>query len=161
MSLIYSEQAAALLQRYAELRQEYLHVPVPETLHDIESMKATDLMLWAECEGLRRAAEILLNPTAVPIGLPVQHWTGFTEFAAETLAGQKADYNYRVTWTTDSLFSDERRDSHSVDFMKKSDFQQHIDTLRMAQLLDISDVQDIKTYYRKVITEAWQEGTHD
>jgi len=72
------EVCAAIIRKYADLREEYLH-----GIADFNGAGTIDSDRWLMCEiqGLRKAADLISSPTAhlVSIGLPSQHWGTWNE----------------------------------------------------------------------------------
>lgn len=76
------EQAARILEKYAEYRRDYFHGPEPQSSNDIEQMRPTDLMLWAEVQAFEKAAKVLRNPREeyLSLALPSWHWDAWVVF---------------------------------------------------------------------------------
>jgi hypothetical protein len=75
------EQAAQMLEKWAELRMGYLHGKEPTNAIEIQALTQYDLTIWAEAEGVRHAAQILRNPHAtmsIPTWLEPQ-WQTYLE----------------------------------------------------------------------------------
>lgn len=72
------EVCAAIIRKYADLREEYL-----KGNNDFNGAGTIDSDRWLMCEiqGLRKAADLISSPTAhlASIGLPSQHWGAWHE----------------------------------------------------------------------------------
>lgn len=72
------EVCAAIIRKYADLREEYLHGNT-----DFNGADTIDSDRWLMCEiqGLRKAADLISSPTAhyASMGLPSRHWAAWNE----------------------------------------------------------------------------------
>lgn len=70
--------SAAIIRKYADLREEYLHGNT-----DFNGAQTNNQERWLMCEiqGLRKAAELIDSPTTQDsaLGLPSRHWDTWME----------------------------------------------------------------------------------
>jgi hypothetical protein len=69
-----AEELAGWLTSYADYRAEYLHGFDPQTANDLAKASENDLLIWAEIEGIRKAAKLITDPANNYIGLPSWRW---------------------------------------------------------------------------------------
>lgn len=81
--------SAAIIRKYAELREEYLHGNT-----DFHGAATTDSDRWLMCEvqGARKAADLISSPTAehASMGLPSRHWPAWDGIVAEIRTSSEA-----------------------------------------------------------------------
>lgn len=98
------------LNKYAEYRIKYLNGPEPKHAGEIAAMAHYDLVLWAEVEGVRKAAKLIADPNNNYAGLPSWTWDEWLSHA-NSVNGRE---NYKPDTTDPEILSERlrRRDKH-------------------------------------------------
>lgn len=84
-----SDISAAIIRKYADLREEYLHGNTD--FHGADTSDS-DRYLMGEVQGLRKAAGLISAPTAehAAMGLPSAHWSAWNGIVEEIRTSAEA-----------------------------------------------------------------------